>query len=264
MSVAARIWHPPNRSIGSRSTSFAARPPNAASSNPPTHPLTKTARHILLPVLALGSGALARAQSSEPLASLSLLDGDSTEQCGSPATVEIDGHELELLVTPDGDTIFIATSLSAAAVSSPRSFESADDQKLYRKYRYYAAKVYPYAVEAIRIFRETEHVTATMPQRQAKRHIRRLSKELKKEFEDPLKGLTKTQGYLLVKMIERETGQPMHSLIKDLRGTLTATYWNTLGKTVGYQLKDGYVVGADPILDVVLQDYDVSHEVAER
>lgn len=226
--------------------------------------MTSTRQICLLALLTLGRGLLAYAQSSEPVASLSLLDEDSTVQREPPCTVEIDGHELELLVTPEGDTIFIATSLSAAAVSSPRSFESADDRKLYRKYRYYAAKVYPYAVEAIRIFRETEHVTATMPKRQAKRHIRRLSKELKKEFEDPLKGLTKTQGYLLVKMIERETCEPMHALIKELRGTLTATYWNTLGKTVGYQLKDGYVVGADPILDVVLQDYDVSHEVADR
>ena len=184
-----------------------------------------------------------------------------TAQVGPP-TVTIEGQQLEVIVTEEGDTLLLASNLAEAAVSSPRRFESDADRKLYRKYRYYAAKVYPYAVEAIRIFRETEEVTATMPPRQARRHIRRLSKELKKEFEDPLKGLTKTQGYLLTKMIERETGKPMHTLIKELRGGLTATYWNTLGKTVGYQLKDGYVPGADPILDVVLQDYDVSHDLA--
>jgi len=175
--------------------------------------------------------------------------------------VEIDGQELTVFVTEEGDTLLIANELSDVSVSSPRKFESDEDYKLYRKYRYYAPKVYPYAVEAIRIFRETEHVTATMKPRQQKKHYRRLQKELKKEFEEPLRKLSKTQGYLLVKMIERETERPMHGLIKELRGGLTATYWSTMGKMFGHELKNGYVEGENPILDIVLQDYDISHEV---
>ena len=179
------------------------------------------------------------------------------------AVQDFDGEGLDVFVTEEGDTLLLANLLEDVSVSSPRSFDDPEDYKLYRKYRYYAPKVYPYAVEAIRIFRETEYVTATMPKRKAKKHIRRLQKELKKEFEDPLKKLTKTQGYLLVKMIERETGNTMHYLIKDLRGGMTATYWSTMAKMFGHQLKDGYVEGVNPILDVVLQDYDISHEVAE-
>ena len=179
-------------------------------------------------------------------------------------TVLLGDQELDILITEEGDTLLLPNLLDDVSVSSPRSFDNPEDAKLYRKYRYYAPKVYPYAVEAIRIFRETEYVTATMPKRKAKRHIRRLQKELKKEFEDPLRKLTKTQGYLLVKMIERETERPMHYLIKDLRGGLTATYWTTMGKMFGHELKAGYHVGVNPILDVVLQDYDISHEVVER
>ena len=175
--------------------------------------------------------------------------------------VVIDGQELTVFVTEEGDTLFIANELSDVSVSSPRKFESDEDYKLYRKYRYYAPKVYPYAVEAIRIFRETEHVTATMKPRQQKKHHRRLQKELKKEFEEPLRKLSKTQGYILVKMIERETERPMHELIKELRGGLTATYWSTMGKMFGHELKNGYIEGENPILDIVLQDYDISHEV---
>ncbi len=177
--------------------------------------------------------------------------------------VQIDGQELAMMVTDAGDTILVASSLADVSVSSPRAFDNADDYKLYRKYRYYAGKVYPYAVEAIRIFRETEEVTETMGDRARKRHYKRLQKELKKEFEDPLKKLTKTQGYILVKMIEKETGEPMHDLIKELRGGLTATYWTTMGKFFGHQLNEGYTVGDDRILDIVLRDYDVSHHVAD-
>ena len=177
--------------------------------------------------------------------------------------VELAGEEMELIVTNDGDSLFIAKSLIDVSVSSPRNFESKEDYKLYLKYRYYAPKVYPYAVEAIRIFRETEYITATMPSGKAKRHVRRLQKELKKEFEDPLKKLSKTQGYILVKMIERETGQPMHEVIKDLRGGLTATYWSTMGRMFGHELRDGYIIGEDPILDIVLQDYNIAHKLID-
>ena len=181
----------------------------------------------------------------------------------APATVTIAGEEMEVIVDEAGDTLLLAKRLGEVSVSSPRNFASKEEYKLYLKYRYYAPKVYPYAVQAIRIFRETEYVTANMPKRKAKRHVRRLQKELKKEFEDPLRKLTKTQGYLLVKMIERETGTPMHELIKDLRGPVTATYWSTMGKMFGHELRDGYVVGDNPILDVVLQDYDISHVVVD-
>ena len=152
-----------------------------------------------------------------PLAPLALSLGLAAQttlaiDTAAAPVVVIDGQEMEVIVDADGDTLYLAKQLADVSVSSPREFESKEEYKLYLKYRYYAPKVYPYAVQAIRIFRETEYVTASMPKRKTKRHVRRLQKELKKEFEEPLKKLTRTQGYLLVKMIERETGRPMHEL----------------------------------------------------
>ena len=121
-------------------------------------------------------------------------------------------------------------------------------------------KVYPYAVEAIKIFRESERITHTMKKRKRKKHFKRLQKELKKEFEEPLKKLTKTQGLILTKMIEKELNTPMYTLIKNLRGRTTATFWSTMGRFYGYRLKDGYKEGQDPILDAVLTDFDISHK----
>ncbi|MEN0007086.1 MAG: DUF4294 domain-containing protein, partial [Bacteroidota bacterium] len=146
------------------------------------------------------------------------------------------------------------------SVSIPREFENPEDYKLYRKYKRYAVKVYPYAVEAIRIFREVEYATANMKKRERKRYIKKLNKQLKEEFKDPLKKLSKTQGKILIKMIERELDQTMHRLIKDLRGGWSAGYYTTLGFMFGHRLKHGYIEGEDPILDAVLQDLDVSYE----
>ena len=163
------------------------------------------------------------------------------------------------MVDECGDTLILA-QLDDVLVSSFRQFDTKEEYNRYRRYRRYAIKVYPYAVEAIKIFREREQVTEHMKKREARKYTKHLHKDLKEEFTDPLKSLTKTQGKILVKMIERELDTPMYYLIKDLRGGLTAAYWNTASKFFGHKLKDGYVVGEDPILDAVLSDLDISYD----
>ena len=176
--------------------------------------------------------------------------------------LEFDGKVYTAMVS-DKDTL-ILQRLEDVSITAPRSFDSYDDYRMYIRYRRYAQKVYPYAVEAIRIFKEMEYATENYSPRKKKRHIKRLQKDLKKEFSEPLKNLTKTQGYILTKMIERELDTPMYELIKDLRGGFTAGYYNQFGKLYGYQLKEGYEPGIDKLLDIVLQDYDISYEVPRK
>ena len=171
----------------------------------------------------------------------------------------LDGQVITAIIT-ETDTILVA-DLGDVSVTSLRSFTNKDDYRRYLKYRRYAAKVYPFAAQGIRIFREMEAVTANMSKRKRKRHIRRLQRELKKEFKKPLKNLTRTQGKILVKMIEKELGIPFYDLMKDLRGVVTASYYHSLSSMYGYDLKKKYKEGDDPILDAVLQDFDLSYEV---
>ncbi|MCB0635821.1 MAG: DUF4294 domain-containing protein [Lewinella sp.] len=175
----------------------------------------------------------------------------------------INGQYYYYTVDECGDTLILA-SLEGISVSSLRAFENDDDYRLYRRYRQYAIQVSPYARQAIRIFRETEYVTNNMDNRDSRRYIRRLQRELKDEFNDPLRSLTKTQGMILIKMIERELDTPMYDLIKMLRNGVTATYWSTLGKLYGHDIREGYIVGDNRILDAVLDDFDVSYDMPFR
>lgn len=176
----------------------------------------------------------------------------------APERIKINGQVVTVVVT-GSDTLYIA-DLEDVSITSKRHFNSKDEYALYQRYRRYANKVYPYAVDAIRIFRELEEITNTMKPREQRKHIRRLQKELKDQFEDPLKNLSRTQGRILVHMIEKELQTPMYFLIKDLRNGFTAGYWNTAGKLYGYNLRKGYIVGEDPILDIVLEDFNISHK----
>ena len=98
-----------------------------------------------------------------------------------------------------------------------------------------------------------------MKKRKRKKYLKSLSKDLTREFEEPLKKLSKTQGKIMVEMIERELGSSLFDLIKMTRGKLNAFYWNQSSKLYGYRLKEVYTVGQNPILDVVLQDFDISY-----
>lgn len=171
--------------------------------------------------------------------------------------VSINGQVMTALIT-DGDTLIMA-NLEDVSITSPRSFENAEEYRKYLYYRKCANKVYPYAREAIKIFRELEETTQDLNKRKRRRHVKQLQKDLKKEFSDPLKKLTRIQGQILVKMIENELETDMHSLLKELKGSFSAGYWNQISKIYGYDLKRGYVVGDDTIMDALLQDFDVSY-----
>ncbi len=175
--------------------------------------------------------------------------------------LEVNGQIVSALIT-ETDT-FIIAYLDPVSISSPRTFKNNEEYRRYLLYRRYANIVYPYAKDAIRIFRETEHVTQTMSKRKRKKHIKRLQKELKEEFKDPMKNLTRTQGKILIKMIEKELDTPFYNLLKDLRGGFTATYYNEFGKFYGYHLKEGYIPGEDPILDAVLNDFNISYRLKQ-
>ena len=167
----------------------------------------------------------------------------------------VDGEPVKVLVI-DGDTLVIA-NLELISVTAPREFDYTEDRDRYSKYRRYAAIVYPYAVQGLRIYKQLEKESEGKSKREKKRMIKEISGRLKDEFEEPLKNLTRTQGLILTKMMERALNKPFYEIIKELKGGFTAMYWNQLGKMYDYQLKDEYRVGKDPILDAVLEDFDV-------
>jgi len=173
--------------------------------------------------------------------------------------IEINGKSVPVVII-DGDTMMIM-NLQQIDIKAPHKFASFTEETTYRKYKRYAITVFPYAVKAIKVFREMESATQGMKERQKKKYIKKLAKELEEEFEKPLKNLSKTQGRILVKMIEKELDTPMYGLVRDLKGGWSAFYWNTFSSFYGYDLKEGYIKETDPILDMVLDDFDIDYTI---
>ena len=182
------------------------------------------------------------------------------QNSGAQGYTTINGEVFPYVIDDCGDTLIVA-ELGEMSVSSPQTFADDDEKKLYRRYRIYAQRAYPYAMDAIKTYRETVYITQNMSKRERKRYNKKLQDELKEKFEDPLKKMSKTQGKVLIAMIEKELDMPIYDVIKEMRGGITARYWATLGGLYGHKLKQQYTVGEDWILDLVLRDYDLSYEV---
>ncbi len=168
-----------------------------------------------------------------------------------------------LKVEVDGTDTLLYYDLGEISVTS-KKFTSKEEEKLYRIYRYHANKVYPYALEAIQIFREMQENTEHLPKRKRKKYIKSLQKRLDDQFKSELKDLTKTQGRILIHMIEYELDTPLYFLIKDLRNGVSARYWQSLGSMFGYDLREGYIRGEDKIMDMVLDDYKLDYKLTRR
>ena len=155
------------------------------------------------------------------------------------------------------DTIVVA-HIPEVVVKAPPVFADDEEYRQYMRYKRYATEVLPYAIESIKLYRKYERDTQGMRKGQARKYAKTLQKEVKEDFTDPLKDLTRTQGKILVKMIERHLDTSMYEVLKSVRGTFTAAKWQTVGKLYGYDLREGYNPGEDKVLDMILGDFEIT------
>lgn len=70
-----------------------------------------------------------------------------------------------------------------------------------------------------------------------KAYIKSREKELRKEFTEPLSNLSVYQGKILMKLINRQTGNNCYEIIKEYKGGLNARLYQTIAWFVGGNLK---------------------------
>lgn len=140
----------------------------------------------------------------------------------------------------DGDTLPLVY-LNQVNITAERVFKNKRDKQIYWKIKRDVKKVYPYAILAEAKLKEYNATLATIEGEEArKRYMKKAEKELKAEFEDELKKLTVNQGKILIKLIDRQTGETSYELVKTLRGEFSAFMWQSLATLFGSTLKAEY------------------------
>ena len=150
----------------------------------------------------------------------------------------ITGKLYEAIIV-NGDTIPIIVLPQASAVAK-RTFPTKREERKYNKLVAAVKKVLPYAKLAGKRMREVEEELKTLNPKQRKKRLKELEKEIKRDYEGELTKLTFTQGRILIKLLDRETGQVSYDIVKEFRGGFTAWFFQGLAKMFKYDLKAEY------------------------
>lgn len=143
-------------------------------------------------------------------------------------------------IVVDGDTLYV-TSLEEVYIFPEPTFDSWWAERRYRRLVHNLKTVYPYAVMAGDMLKElNEELKQIESERKRKELIKEKEDELLSRYEDELKKLTITQGRLLIKLIDRQTGNTSYDLVKELRGSFSAFFWQALARLFGSNLKSEY------------------------
>lgn len=160
-------------------------------------------------------------------------------------------------VIVDGDTI-PHVRLREIKIMPRRRFRSKRAAQRYSRLVRNIKTVLPYARIAGRKIAEIEDNLALMSdEKQKKEYLKKAEKELFQEFEKPLRRLTVSQGRLLIKLIDRETGSTSYTIIRQLKGRFSAFLWQSVARIFGSNLKSEFDgEGEDRMIEYIINQID--------
>jgi Domain of unknown function (DUF4294) len=117
---------------------------------------------------------------------------------------------------------------------------------------------YPYARKAGMILNDMNvHLAKMNSESERKDYVKSMEKQLKKEFTDPMEKLSVYQGMVLMKLINRQTGNNCYDIIKEYRGGFSARLWQTVAFFFGSSLKQPYdAQGEDHEVEIIVQEVE--------
>ena len=146
---------------------------------------------------------------------------------------------LAAIEVQDGDTVPTVTIDEVRIFS--KQFATKEERYAFERLKNNTYKVYPYVQTAVQIYNEMQNDLAGIDKkRQQKKYINAREEELREKFEKEIRNLTKTQGHILIKLINRETGNNCYTIVKDMKGPVVAFFWNIAGKVYDHNLKEEY------------------------
>lgn len=191
-------------------------------------------KHIFIIALALTSSIL----SSKAQGQILIKDITVAEHPVKTVSHQDSLSMMRYMIDDYGDTIYYDELQQINIVAKRKGKEW---RKYYRLVHNFA-KTYPYALVAEEKLREADSTITTDGLRRGKRnrYINVLQKELFETFEQPLKNLTISQGKLLLRLIDRQTGITPYEIISSYKSKAAAGFWQGVAKLFGSDMKRPY------------------------
>lgn len=120
-------------------------------------------------------------------------------------------------------------------------FRNKEDEKFYWRTVRDVKRTLPYAKLINRTLQETYEYLETFDTKKEKdAYLKQFEKALYAQYKPVMKKLTKNQGKMMIKLINRETNQTSYHIVKAFLGTFRAGVWQTFGRFFGVNLNAAY------------------------
>lgn len=151
-----------------------------------------------------------------------------------------DTLRVEAFITPEGDTI-PQSWLPTVEVSAIQTAQLRKRWQEWTRLRNAVYVTYPYALTAGRVINEVNAQLANVKDEKIRKQIiKSRERDLKRDFADKVTNLSVYQGKVLMKLINRETGNNCYELVKEFKGGFNAGFWQTVAYLFGSNLKQPY------------------------
>ena len=159
------------------------------------------------------------------------------------------------------DTLYLQAVNVPIKGVSVISFKSKKERKRYNKLERDVIRVYPYAVLIGRLLQEYSAVMDSIAElsffkrrKEKNKVFTAIEDQLIATYGKQVRRLTKNQGRILIRLVDRETDFTSHQIIKDFRGFFIAGFWHLTARLFGHNLKSNYdpEFGEDKLIEYIL------------
>lgn len=165
-------------------------------------------------------------------------------------------------ILPNGDTIPLSY-LPDLFVYAQLTGQWKEYYKEWKRLRNAVYVTYPYAVEAARVVNDINKSLVNVDnRRERKKIISAREKELRTVFSDKVKNLSVYQGRVLMKLINRETGNNCYEIIQEYKGTIPAGIYQGIAFLFSSSLKQPYspmLSKTDKFIEIITRDLEIKY-----
>ena len=173
-----------------------------------------------------------------PLCAQAQTDDAEDEASGLPAVAV--APELHVDTVSDASGKYLSITVPTVQKYPPMEFANERARQEYGLLVKRVKKVLPYAIQVRYIVLETYMVLESLPQNERKAHINKVRRELNEQYGRTIKKMSKKEGQLLIKLIDRECNQTGYEIVRAFIGSFKAGIYQGIAKLFGQNLKKRY------------------------
>lgn len=141
-------------------------------------------------------------------------------------------------------------------VYPPMRFKNKRQERFYWRTVRDVKKTLPYAKLIAYEMHKTDSVLLTIgDDKEQKAYMRKYERQLFRKYEKSFRGMTARQGFMLMKLVDRECNQTSYEVIKYYKGGFVAFFWQGIAKLFGNDLKvqfDAEMNAEDKIVERII------------